>query len=279
MDSLQLKQCCANVYGSEAARFLLGDSFHPGGIQLTSRLAELLKLTAESVVLDVACGKGTSALHLAQTVGCRVVGLDLSEANIAEAEREAAARGLHHGVSFRLGDAERLPFESETFDAIVSECAFCTFPDKQRAAAEFQRVLKPGGAVGISDLTRTAAPLPELDGLLGWIACIGDAQPLEQYGEWFRGAGLIVQGMERHDGYLADMVNSVRSKLFAADVLKGLGKLNVPGLDTEEAKGFAQTTSKAVQAGQLGYGVVIASKRPESVLTSASGEQVCNYRT
>jgi len=225
VDSLQLKQCCANVYGSEAARFLLGDSFHPGGIQLTSRLAELLKLTAESVVLDVACGKGTSALHLAQTVGCRVVGLDLSEANIAEAEREAAARGLHHGVSFRLGDAERLPFESETFDAIVSECAFCTFPDKQRAAAEFQRVLKPGGAVGISDLTRTAAPLPELDGLLGWIACIGDAQPLEQYGEWFRGAGLIVQGMERHDGYLADMVNSVRSKLFATDVLKGLGKL------------------------------------------------------
>jgi ubiquinone/menaquinone biosynthesis C-methylase UbiE len=56
-------------------------------------------------------------------------------------------------VSFQLADAERLPFD-DCFDAILYECAFCTFPDKRTAAQEFARVLKPSGRVGISDLTR-----------------------------------------------------------------------------------------------------------------------------
>ena len=260
MEPLQVKQCCASLYGSEPARFLLGDSFHPGGVELTGRLAQLARLAKDTVVLDVASGKGTSALYLAETVGCKVVGIDLSLTNVEQASAEAAARGLQHLASFRLGDAERLPMETSSFDAIICECAFCTFPDKQRAAGEFARVLRPGGAVAISDLTRTSAPLPELDGLLAWIACIGDAQPLEQYGAWLTEACFAVETMERHDSCLIDMVNSVRSKLLVADVLKGLGKLNVPELETEEVKKFAQAALRAVQSAQLGYGVLVARK-------------------
>lgn len=260
MDALKVKQCCANVYGSDAARFLLGDSFHPGGLELTGRLAQLLTLTPESVVLDVASGKGTSALHLAETVGCHVIGVDLSEENLAQASAEARLRGLSERAEFHRADAENLPFEAERFDAIVCECAFCTFPDKHTAAMEFARVLKPRGVIGITDLTRTPEPLPELDGLLAWIACIGDAQPLESYADWLAQAGLILKSREVHDGYLAQMVDRVRSKLLLADVLKGLGKLSAPGLDTEEAHRFARAASAAVAAGKLGYGLLIAMK-------------------
>lgn len=260
MKPLQVKQCCANLYGGEAARFLLGDSFHPGGVELTGRLARLARLSRDSVILDVASGKGASALHLAQSLGCEVVGIDLSSTNTEESTAEAMARGLDHKARFVTGDAERLPCENECFDAIVCECAFCTFPDKQRAAMEFARVLRPGGMVAISDLTRTSEPLPELDGLLSWIACIGDAQPLEQYGAWLNQAGFTIETTERHDNCLIDLVNSIRKKLLAADVLKGLGKLNVPGLETDEAKRFAQAALKAVQEGHLGYGVLIARK-------------------
>lgn len=260
MEPIQVKQCCANLYGSEAARFLLGDSFHPGGVKLTGRLAQLAGIVKDSVVLDVASGKGTSALYLAETIGSTVVGIDLSLENIEQACAEAAVRGLEQRASFLSGDAERLPFRAATFDAIICECAFCTFPDKKRAAMEFARVLRPGGNIAISDLTRTHGPLPELDGLLAWIACIGDAQPLEQYGAWLAKAGFAVDRMERHDSCLLDMVNSVRSKLLLADVLKGLGKLNVPGLDTEHAKKFAQVALNAVQLGQLGYGLLVARK-------------------
>src|SRR5260370_13033360 len=141
----------------------------------------LLGLTGKCDVLDVASGRGTSAFHLAQSFGCKVTGVDLSEENVHSATMEAARRGLGELVSFQLGDAEQLPFNDGKFDSIVCECAFCTFPSKAVAAREFYRVLNPGGQVVLSDLTRTMEKIPGLEGLLSWIACIGDALPVERY--------------------------------------------------------------------------------------------------
>jgi len=70
----ELKHCCANLYESDLAKLLLGDSFHPGGLGLTGRLGQLLQLSCESRVLDVASGRGASALFLAERFGCEVVG-------------------------------------------------------------------------------------------------------------------------------------------------------------------------------------------------------------
>ncbi|MGH7747385.1 MAG: SAM-dependent methyltransferase, partial [Candidatus Dormibacteria bacterium] len=81
----QVKSCCADVYASEWARLLLGESFHPGGTRLTDRLAHLLQLGPDSRVLDVASGRGVSAVHLATSRGCSVVGVDLSAANVEAA--------------------------------------------------------------------------------------------------------------------------------------------------------------------------------------------------
>jgi SAM-dependent methyltransferase len=162
-----VKQCCAALYESDAAKLLLGASFHPGGTRLTERLGQILNLTPQTRVLDVASGKGASALFLAARFGCEVVGIDYGGKNIEEAVRNANDMGLSERVSFRQGDAECLPFADGSFDAIVCECAFCTFPDKQAAANEFARVLRKGGRVGLSDLTRNGALTPELDGLRG----------------------------------------------------------------------------------------------------------------
>ncbi|HVA99801.1 MAG TPA: class I SAM-dependent methyltransferase, partial [Acidimicrobiales bacterium] len=121
MEDQDVKQCCATFYGSDFARLLLGDSFHPGGTRLTERLGSLLALTHESHVLDDASGRGTSAFHLAESFGCKVTGVDLSEENVRLATAEASQRGLARQISFQLGDAERLPFGDKTFDAIICE--------------------------------------------------------------------------------------------------------------------------------------------------------------
>ena len=176
-----VKQCCAAFYGSDMALLLLGDSFHPGGTRLTDRLGRLLQLTPDSTALDVAAGRGTSAFYIADTFGCEVLGVDLSDDNVRTSNEEALKRGVASRVSFQLADAEGLPFQEGSFDAILCECAFCTFPNKRRAGLEFARVLRRGGQLGLSDLTRTVEPIPELDGLLSWIACIGDAQPVASY--------------------------------------------------------------------------------------------------
>ncbi len=261
MEDTNVKQCCATFYGSDLARMLLGESFHPGGVRLTQRIGELLGVTSAARVLDVAAGPGTSALHLAKVFGCSVTGIDLSEANISAARAAAEAQGLSQLAQFELADAERLPFSDASFDAIVCECAFCTFPGKDIAAAEFARVLKRGGGVGISDLTRTAAPLPELEGLLAWIACIGDALPVQEYGSILTHAGLSVEKTEMHDEALGEMVRGVQSRLLGVEIASGLGKLDIPGLDLSAAKQFASAAAEAIRGGKLGYTILIAKRR------------------
>src|SRR5579859_949314 len=175
VDAANLKLCCAAAYTSDWARLLLGDSFHPGGLALTERLGTLLSLGPGVRVLDVAAGKGTSAIHLARTFGCAVVGVEYGGDAVAAAVQAAEAAGVAHLARFEQGDAERLAAPDGSFDAVICECAFCTFPDKRAAAAELARVLRPGGRVGLSDLTRAGEIPADLRGLLAWIACIADA--------------------------------------------------------------------------------------------------------
>ncbi|MGH9709279.1 MAG: SAM-dependent methyltransferase, partial [Candidatus Acidiferrales bacterium] len=92
-DSTAVKQCCAQLYASDLARILLGDSFHPGGLRLTERLGALLALAPESRVLDVASGNGATALFLAARFGCHVVGIDYSGQSVASASELASAKG------------------------------------------------------------------------------------------------------------------------------------------------------------------------------------------
>ena len=202
-----IKQCCAAVYDSDAVKLLLGNSLHPGGTELTERLGRMLNLAPRTRVLDVATGRGTSALALATRFGCEVIRLDYSRRNVEAANRDASARGLSKMVTFYCGDAERLPFAEGSFDAIVCECALCTFPNKQSAAAEFARVLRLGGRIGLSDLTRQGSLPPELENLVAWIACIADAQPLAEYEALLASAGLKIVATEEHNDALIDFVN------------------------------------------------------------------------
>jgi arsenite methyltransferase len=255
-----IKACCALLYESDWARLLLGEAFHPGGLALTQRLGSLLDLKSSSYVLDVASGNGASAIYLAQRFGCRVVGIEYSRKNVVAASSAAERAGMAGRVCFKLGDAESLPFRDEEFDALICECAFCTFPDKETAAGEFERVLQAGGRLGISDVTRTGILPEELNGLLAWIACLGDAQPVEQYAQYLRKAGLVVGGIENHDEALSELVKGVRAKLLGVELLVRLEKLALPGADFEVARQFARAASEAVENGRLGYSLILGQK-------------------
>ncbi|HEU5198673.1 MAG TPA: methyltransferase domain-containing protein [Ktedonobacterales bacterium] len=259
-DAAELKSCCAALYQSDWARLLLGESFHPGGLALTERLGALLELGPGKRLLDVAAGQGASALFLARRFGCEVVGVEYGSESVRKANAAAEAAGVAHLVHFQQGDAERLPVEDERFDAVICECAFCTFPHKRAAAAEFSRVLRPGGRVGLSDLTRAGAVPPSLQGLLAWIACIADAQPLERYVQYLADASLRVDLTEAHDGALSSLVQDIRTRLLGAELLVKLKKIDLPAADFEQAKTLARAAADAVKQGNFGYAIVTAVK-------------------
>jgi arsenite methyltransferase len=261
-DSAELKSCCAAIYESEFARVLLGNSFHPGGLALTARLGELLELRPGQRLLDVAAGKGESAIFVAKNFGCEVVGIDFGADNVAEAMSRAQSAGVASLVRFQQGDAEQLDVPANTFDAVICECAFCTFPSKTAAAGEFARVLRPGGRVGLSDLTRTGPLPPQLEGLLAWIACIADARPVAEYAGYLEQAGFQIASIEQHDHGLAQFISDVRGRLLSAELLVRLKKLELPSTDFSQAKALARAASDAVRAGTLGYSLVTASWIP-----------------
>ena len=260
LEQEKVKQCCARLYESDVARLLLGDSFHPGGVRLTGKLGELLGLGPQSRVLDVASGKGTSAIFLAEHFGCQVLGIDYGSQNVDAANREALANGKCNRVHFERADAERLPVADAAFDAVICECAFCTFPNKAMAAGEFTRVLRPGGQVGLSDITRGPVLPKELDNLLAWVACVADAQPIESYAACLRAVGLTVEYIESHDEALIELVQQVRKKLLGAEIMVGLKKLDLRDVDFITAKQMIKDVAAAIENHQLGYAIITASK-------------------
>ncbi|HEX4138323.1 MAG TPA: methyltransferase domain-containing protein [Bryobacteraceae bacterium] len=258
IEPAELKSCCAAIYQSDFARMLLGDSFHPGGQRLTARLGEHLGLGPGVRVLDVASGKGESAIFVARQFGCHVVGVDFGRQNVVEANSRATAAQVDHLVSFVEGDAERLDFPDAGFDAVICECAFCTFPDKRAAASEFARVLRAGGRIGMSDLTRSGSLPQDLDGLLAWIACIADARRVEEYAGYLEGAGFNVTTIESHNNALAELARDIQNRLLGIEIMVRLKKLDLPGADFEQAKQLARAASKAIREGLLGYGLIVA---------------------
>lgn len=113
-------------------------------------LCEAAELDAGSRVLDVACGNGNASLAAAHRF-CRVTGLDYVPSLLARATERAAAERLD--IDFVEGDAEQLPFPSESFDAVLSTFGVMFAPDQERAARELARVVKRGGKIALANWT------------------------------------------------------------------------------------------------------------------------------
>jgi cyclopropane fatty-acyl-phospholipid synthase-like methyltransferase len=111
----------------------------------SAQIPNMLKLTSDSSVLEIGCGSGAYALHLAQTIGCSVTGLDINALGIRNASQLALDSGMARQVRFEVCDVSRpLPFADETFDAVFSNDVLCHVPGRPSLIAEMYRVLKPG---------------------------------------------------------------------------------------------------------------------------------------
>ena len=113
-------------------------------------LAESCDLRCDEQVLDVAAGNGNATLAAARR-GCKVTSTDYVAALLERgAER---ARAEHLVVSFQEADAEALPFDDASFDAVLSTFGVMFAPDQAKAASELARVCRPGGRIGLANWT------------------------------------------------------------------------------------------------------------------------------
>ena len=121
-------------------------SSHPGGFPATKQNLDVIQVKSEEYVLDAGCGSGLTACHLAKTVGCKIMGIDINPQMVEKAALRAEKEGVSHLVEFRVADVQALPFTKNCFDVVIAE-SVTVFLDKVKVYREFYRVLKPEGRV------------------------------------------------------------------------------------------------------------------------------------
>jgi SAM-dependent methyltransferase len=118
----------------------------------SKEIPQLLDLRFNSSVLEVGCGSGGYALHLAEKLGCRLVGLDINAPGVRNANQLALAKDLASQARFEQCDVSKnLPFDDKSFDAVFSNDVLCHLPGRPAVLGEMFRVLKPGGRMLFSD--------------------------------------------------------------------------------------------------------------------------------
>jgi SAM-dependent methyltransferase len=174
---------------------------------------DLAQLRPGERVLDLGSGSGMDVFVAAAHVGPHgyVAGVDITPEQLANARRLWTTEP----VSFQRARIEALPFDDDTFDAVISNGVVNLSPDKRRVFAEAARVLRPGGRLALADIV-TERQIAERTACQAdlWAACIAGASQREQYLADVASAGLDLRVARRNRAYhfTSDRANDASGK-------------------------------------------------------------------
>lgn len=120
------------------------------------RAINLFKGMKEPLILDVATGTGDLALEAQRRLGCKVVGVDISTEMLKVAEEKIKKRQLAESISVQEGDSENLPFEDNTFDAVMVAFGVRNFENLNKGLTDMARTLKEGGKMVVLEFSKPA---------------------------------------------------------------------------------------------------------------------------
>ena len=205
------------MFARVAARYDLLNHLLSGNIDKRWRklVAEKLResLVKQSArVLDVACGTGDLALVIAERTGAHVTGTDFCRPMLKIAQRKASARAAQ--IPFVEGDALRLPFMDESFDAVTIAFGLRNLANIEGGLNELRRVLKPNGRAAILEFSRPVVP--------GF---------RELFGFYFTRVlpriGGIISGSRSAYGYLPDSVARFPDQRVLAKMMREAGFVDI----------------------------------------------------
>jgi arsenite methyltransferase len=164
---------------------------------------DLARLEHGETVVDLGSGSGMDSFLAARQVGesGHVIGIDMTEAQLAKSRRLAADGGIGN-VEFTDAHIEQLPLADGSADVVISNGVINLAPDKTRVFTEAARVLRGGGRLALADIvTSTQLPINVTCDASLWAACIGGAMQRDDYREAIESAGFELDNLKENDEY------------------------------------------------------------------------------
>lgn len=139
-----------------------GVTEHLGGVNATERLLAACRVAPGQVILNLGCGTGYTAVRLAQRHAVDVIASDINARLLQLTFDRARQAGVDKNVQRVQANAHDLPFVSGHLDGVIVESVLIFCQDASRVAAEMCRILKPGGLLGINEMTYLQPPPDDL---------------------------------------------------------------------------------------------------------------------
>jgi len=184
------------------AKFLRDDLgttwLHAGGMPSTRRLVEMLDIKPGMRVLDLGCGVGSAARYIARNTGATVLGVDRDAEMIARA-RSASRGDIERRIQYEIMEVTRTGLPDHQFDRIVVQSVAC-FNDKPALFREVARLLKPGGLLGLNEVTWLQPPTEKIEQVMCATICetFHGALLAEDWMRALSDAGLVDLRHEKH---------------------------------------------------------------------------------
>jgi arsenite methyltransferase len=260
--------CCSGFYEQDWVRAIAEDNFHPGGAELTRKAVNVMNLPDGAHIADLGCGTGTTAIMLAHDYNLNVSAVDRSLANISRAceranqpqplksvppNRTDASTSKTTQIQFIPADAASLPFDDQSLDGVLAECAFSLFPDKPAVLSEIHRILRPGGQAGITDMAIGGTLPDDIKEVIAPWTCLTDALDATSYRRLFRSAGFTIIDEADESGSLEALIGNLKRKMLMLGAGSMLAGSAVPALDLGTIRGWMDRFSSEVESGVIQY--------------------------
>jgi len=240
----------------------IGLTKHYGSLDATLELAELTQIKSGQMVLDLGCGVGATPVYLAKESGFQIIGADLVESMLYRARERADEYGVQDKTAFLAADARMLPFPDNCFDVLLLESVNVFFNHKLAAFKEYLRVIKPGGYIGITEMTWLKPPI---EAYVEYFSDIAFATAL-QADDWKK--LLTEAGFENvaGNGYSIDPSRESKGRFERYGrgfVLKIIGRMLKLVLTDKKSRSFFQDGTSGLSKDIIkfvGYGVFVGQK-------------------
>jgi len=238
-----------------------------GGIKTVHTVAVNAFVDSSKHMLEIGSNTGFTSVNMHLLTGCKVTGIDSNPPSVEES-REYAARLGAQGVSFMAANALELPFEDETFDLLWSSNVTSFIDDKNKAIAEYLRVLKPGGTLVVVPIYyRTDPPTDVLRSVSDAVGVEIKVWDKQYWDDLFRSTA-AAEGYSIEKFYESDYRYLDRKSALPSYVDLLLGKQHLKNLSKEQkqvvrerCEHFMSLFNDNLQ--YAGYSIMLYQKRTE----------------